>query len=93
MPNGRPIQMSLFDKSKRLKDPMKDRLDEGRTALSTGTTSPKFSRYGYDCIMRTKEYHVIQGQGLEKGRLKILPNTLEYQDTKFGKRHTALFQR
>jgi len=70
---------------------MKDTLEEESKSLSAEGNSPKRAQFGYDCVLKTREYHVVQGEGLERGKLHILPNSSGYRDNHFKKRHTSLF--
>lgn len=90
LPNGKPISINLYDKNKRIKDHSKL---QDNYQLSLKSQSPAHAKYGYDCIMRTSKHHLISGEGLEKGRLRIEPNTLEYMNGKFNARNMSTFDK
>ena len=59
MPNGKPITMNLYDRNKRFKD-----LEQYQDSLILNKKDPspqRMAKYGYDCVMKTSNHHVITG--------------------------------
>lgn len=38
----------------------------------------RMAKYGYDYVMKTKDYHIINGEGFNRGRLTIEPNNMDH---------------
>lgn len=78
MPNGKPITLNLYDRNKRFKDPELYQEKMANKQKQSSISPTRMAKYGYDYVMKTKDYHIINGEGFNRGRLTIEPNNMDH---------------